>query len=181
MGKKQQIVGLIKSGHDSYREIAKIAGVSAASVSRIAKTLEMPGSADQLSRNNRQNCRRKRKTSERTDRFIVNTALQKRNATTRDILQDVLRSGVTLSERTLRRRFYENKLFCRRPAKKPKLTLGMIQKRLNWARMHSRLTHNYWNKVFFKNLLFQMHFSPVKSTVEINEIFLFLFFHTGNL
>ncbi|CAK9826630.1 Transposable element Tc1 transposase [Anthophora retusa] len=151
MGKRQDIIsekrayicGLLKSGNLSQRQIAKNVNVSHQTVMRIAKC--MKENVPQFS-NKRSSCHGKRKTTPRTDRKIIKTALENRYATTRVLVQRLKNDGVDISERTFRRRLYEVNIRCRRPVKKPKLTPKMRKSRLEWAKAHSNLSIADWEK-----------------------------------
>lgn len=145
--KKSQVAALLIEKKSSYAQIAEIVGIAKSSVVNIAKHVDIPGGSTLVTPNNRQNCGKKRKTTPRTDRKIVHKALQERNAPAHCILKDLNEAGIDISLRTLRRRFKENSLVCRRPAKKPKLTNVMRKRRLYWAQLHRDSESGYWNKV----------------------------------
>lgn len=142
--KRSAIVTLLKTKQFTYREIATKENVSAATVHREAIRLSNSGSPR---RNRRHNCRRIRKTTARDDRKIRNMALQHRRAPAKIIVDHLKDEGINISEKTFRRRMYEQNLKCRRPAKKPKLTVKMKQRRFTWAQMHCHYTVDDWNKV----------------------------------
>lgn len=143
-GKKIEIATLLRLKKLSIREIARRTEVSAATVSRISKKIEVGLSPRH---NKRQNCRSTRKTTARADREIIRKAAQQRRAPVRVLTRELNEQGVNISEVTVRRRFYEASLKCRRPAKKPKLTEKMKKKRLIWAKLHKNLTIDDWKKV----------------------------------
>lgn len=145
--RKAQVVALLKEEHSSYAKIADIVGISKSSVANIAKTMRSSTEFAVVTGNKRSNCRRPRKTTMRTDRRIVQKALQERNKPAGEILKDLNNNGVRISLRTLERLFKENNLSCRRPAKKPKLTKVMRQKRLYWAQLLRSHRSDYWNTV----------------------------------
>lgn len=138
------IITLLKTGLFSYREIARKENVSHQTVIRLAR--RMDEDAEERC-NKRQNCRRRRKTTPRTDRRIVQKACINRFATLRQLYHDLQQEGIMISPRTLRRRLYENHIKSRRPRKKPKLSAKMRTSRLNWARVHRNYTVDDWKKV----------------------------------
>lgn len=145
---KIRIETLLETGLYSQSEIARKIKVSRRTVARIATLIKenLPSTSS-----SRQHCHRPRKTTVREDRKIINTALQNRQASTRE-LQHLLQSfNINISERTLRSRLYAAGLKCRRPAKKPRLTETMKKKRLQWAKMHQHFTVEDWRKVFVQN------------------------------
>lgn len=145
--KKAQVVALLKEENSSYAQIAEIVKISKSSVVNIAKTVRTSTEFTLDPGNKRANCRRPRITTMRTDRRILQKALLERKKPAREILKDLNDNDIRISLRTLERRFKENKLSCRRPAKKPKLTQVMRNKRLYWAQLHRSYGSDYWNKV----------------------------------
>lgn len=152
--KKMQTVAFLKAGNSSYSTIAKILGISKTSVAELAKKLSAGCDEAAVFGNNRNNCKGLRKTTDRVDRLIVRKALQVSTTTSESILKAVRDCGVVISNRTLRRRFYENGLKCRRPAKKPKLTQLMQKRRVLWAKLHRTYDATYWSKVIHIFLLY---------------------------
>lgn len=144
---KSAAAALIETGQYSYSAIARKLGIGRDSVRRIAQKME---AKEDIFVSKRENCGRKRKTSNRVDRKIVRVALEDRHAPIRKIANAIIESGVDISERTVRRRLKENQIVCRRPAKKPRLTPRMRQQRLVWARQHQGFTEFDWNRVSFK-------------------------------
>ena len=69
--------------------------------------------------NHRRNSGRKRKTSSRIDRKIINKALKNRRATSQGIQKTIIRVGQTVSISTTIWRLYESGLKCHRPTKRP--------------------------------------------------------------
>jgi len=55
--------------------------------------------------------------------------------------------GIQVSQRTVQRRLAEVGLMARKPAPKPKLTKGMMTKRLKWARKYKTFTAENWKRV----------------------------------
>lgn len=125
---------LLKTTTKSQRDIAKLAGVSASVVNRVKKRLNFSGLPCEPSKRIGC-CGRKRVTTPRTDRTLINISKSNRKLTTKSI-QVRLGSeyGINISTRTVRRRLVEAGLNARRPRKKPKLTPVMIKKRKVWAK-----------------------------------------------
>lgn len=147
--KKGAIIALLNEKNLSYREIATKVGVSASTVSRMNKKIV---AGEDLLLTSRKNCKGVRKTSVRDDRTIVRAAVEERRSTNRELTRKLRGRDINISARTVRRRCREAGLFCRRPAKKPRLTPRMKLKRLLWARMHRSYTIADWNKVCEKEL-----------------------------
>ena len=106
-------------------EIAKLIGVSQASVSRIVRK----GSEFGSSPNRKGRCGRKRQTSPRDEAVLIRES-KKNPRKTSDALGS---AGVSISSSTVRRRIIEVGRTARRPVKKQLLTMAMKKKRYNWA------------------------------------------------
>jgi transposase len=126
------------------REIAVKLGISPQTVSVIKKKIDrgVDIASKRIGR-----CGRKRKTSPRTDRFIVQKALKNRRMSCRRISIGLAASGVAIARRTINDRLLERGLKAYRPRKKPRLTKAMIKARLDWARDHVEWTPEQWGKV----------------------------------
>lgn len=126
------------------REIATKLGVSTQSVSAIKKKLE---NAVDFTAKMAGKCGRKRKTTPRTDRKIVQMALNNRRMSCRNISTELAVQGVSLARRTVNERLLERGLKAYRPRKKPRLTVPMKKARLAWAKDHVEWTSEQWEKV----------------------------------
>lgn len=142
--KKAVILGLLNNLNVSQREIARLTGVSVATVNRVKACFDKNNS---VLVTKRENCRSNRKTTPRSERKIAQICSQNRRASTRVLLHKVKEAEIDISERTLRRRIKELGFACHRPAKKPRLTPNMIKKRLEWAKVHRHWTNEDWEKV----------------------------------
>lgn len=141
---KIKIETLLKTGIYSNRQIAIMQKVSRHTVDRIAVLIRenIPSTSS-----GRRHCHGVRKTSERDDRIIIKTALENRQSSARELLDKLKVHNIIISERTMRSRLYDVGIKCRRPAKKPRLTLKMKKARLQWAKMHRNFTVEDWKKV----------------------------------
>ena len=83
---------------------------------------------------NRQNCGRKRSTSERDDRQLARLAKKNRFCSSKRLAGMWKETGVEASDRTAHRRLHEQGFRCRIPAVKPLLNGRQRQKRLKWCR-----------------------------------------------
>jgi transposase len=93
---------------------------------------------------------RPRKSTNRDDRFIINSSLRNRHSTAVQLRNELQHTrDVNISERTIRRRLNEANLFCRRPATGPELTREHRVARLQFAREHLHWTENDWGNVLF--------------------------------
>ncbi len=93
--------------------------------------------------------RKKKKTSTREDRKIIQMSLKDRRKSSPDISKDLKEDiGVELSSRTIRRRLLDSGLKSCRAKKKPLLSEIAREKRLRWAREHRNFN---WNNVVFSD------------------------------
>jgi hypothetical protein len=64
------------------------------------------------------------------------------------VLKEIINNeGITISLATLRRRMAEQGFKACRPAKKPRLTQAIKDKRLQWAKNHRHFTTDDWERV----------------------------------
>ena len=128
-------------------EIAAQLGICQSAVSTICKCLRNMGS-------NRQNCGRKRSTSERDDRQLARLAKKKRFCSSKRLAGMWKETGVEASDRTAHRRLHEQGFHCRIPAVKPLLNGRQRQKWLKWCREKKeerRKTTEQWSSVMFSD------------------------------
>lgn len=139
-----QVVLLIQQGL-SQREVARRLNLSQSAVSRVYRRFQ-----DTNSYSRRPDNSRRRRTSERDDRFIVSTSLRNRHLTGVAVQQRLREvRGVAVSQWTVRRRLNEANLTPKRPARGPKLTTAHRQARLAFAREHIGWTAEQWRSVLF--------------------------------
>lgn len=141
-----RVIALVEDGR-SLRYAARVVGVSHSVILRLWHRYQETGS---LRRRAGQG--RKRKTTLRQDRFIVNIALRRRTSTARDLKNDLRRAtGVLVSDQTARNRLREYGLNSRRPVRKPRLTLAHRRARLAFATQHINWTMDQWSSVLFSD------------------------------
>jgi transposase len=87
---------------------------------------------------------RPRKTTNRTDRRVIQKAL---GQTRVPLAQLAFLSDSNLSVSTIRRRLQEVHIRKWRAAKRPRLNKGHVAKRLQWAKEHRQWTVEDWEKV----------------------------------
>lgn len=138
------IQGYLSSGNHSNRQIAKCVNVSRATVDRIKRKLDNNQS---LKLNKRKNCGRNRITTPRTERKIRDIVIENRRKSKKVLKEIINNEGITISLATLRRRMAEQGFKACRPAKKPRLTQAMKDKRLQWAKNHRHFTTDDWERV----------------------------------
>ena len=125
-------------------EIAAELGISQSAVSKCLRNM---GS-------NRQNCGRKRSTSERDDRQLARLAKKNRFCSSKRLAGMWKETGVEASDRTAHGRLHEQGFRCRIPAVKPLLNGRQRQKRLKWCREKKeerRKTTEQWSSVMFSD------------------------------
>ena len=145
--KRATAITLRNEGY-SFREIAgKIGcGVTASGIRKLCKRFETTKSIEtKLGRG------RKRKTTPKTDRQIARLALKNRKASSGDINGILHEAGVSVSNRTVRRRLVDVGLRARIPRKKPFLNVKQRQKRLNWAKEHLSWSLEDWGRVIWSD------------------------------
>lgn len=145
--KRATAVTLQTEGY-SYREIAaKIGqGVSPAGVLKLCRRFDETGTIQ-----NKSGTGRKMATTPQTDRRIVRLALKNRKSCAVDINMSLADTGVTVSDRTVRRRLVKAGLRARIPRKKPFLNTAQRLKRLKWAKQHVIWTSEQWSRVLWSD------------------------------
>lgn len=137
-------IALVQDGRSQYY-VARALGVSRCKVQRAVKRFREFGVFTR-----RNNCGRKKSTSERDNRFITLNVLRDRRVTSvqmKNELEEVRQ--VQVSDRTIRRRLFDIGLRARRPATGPELLRNHRVERLRYAR-----EHEYWGNEEWSNILF---------------------------
>lgn len=148
---------LLHSGY-SQRKIAEIAAVSQSTVKNIKRKLTENVS---LTPQRTGKCGRKRITTPRAERKLKQITVENRRKPRKMINALLEDAGVSISDRTLRRRLKEMSFTCRRPLKKPKLTPSMMSKRLAFAKTYRDWTEKDWEKVFWSTKLLAWPFGTL--------------------
>lgn len=95
---------------------------------------------------------RVKKTTEVVDRAIVRMSKKDPFMSSRDIANDInFQFGLNLSDRLIRRRLNDAKLFGRSSRKKPLLSKKNIAKRLLFARTHKNKDLSFWKKILWSD------------------------------
>ncbi|CAJ0948394.1 unnamed protein product [Ranitomeya imitator] len=94
---------------------------------------------------------RLRKASKRQDRILKLFQLRDRTTSSAELAQEWQQAGVSASERTVRRRLFEQGLVSRRAAKKPLLSRKNIRDRLIFCKRYREWTAEDWGKVIFSD------------------------------
>lgn len=141
---RNQIVSLKTHTSMSNQEIAKRLEISPNSVSRIWKFYVETGSLDTQYG---EHCGRPSTLSERDKRAIVIAAKRDPMATSKEVQRSVGSSVSNISTRRVRQIILHAGQIAYRPVKKPALTLKQKRARLYWAKHHSTMSPDDWNKV----------------------------------
>ena len=123
--KRTRILTLRKHTSMTVRDIAAAVGVGKSTVSRIITQQKTFGT---VSPNRKTRCGRKRKTSPRTDKFLVRNSKMHPRKTSTDLQRELLAAGVSMDSSTVRRRLIEAGRLARTPIKKQLLTPAMKRK-----------------------------------------------------
>lgn len=152
MGKKKDLSDVQKTKIMLLRQetkltllqIAERVGCCRSSVIRVLDAERKYGNSPT---SRRMNAGRKRKTTARDDRYIVQRVMNNRKITINALKNEVQDRGIHVSTKTLKRRLSEHNIRPRKPRTKPRLTPAMVKKRLSWARQHKNWTAEDWEKV----------------------------------
>ncbi|GFX94525.1 transposable element Tcb2 transposase [Trichonephila clavipes] len=146
--KKAEVKALVNAKLFSNHKISRRWKVSEASVRSIKKKIE---SGEELSLKRKKKCGRKPIFTPRSERSLKKNCSENKFTTTKVIksqLQDII---VNASERTIRRKLKDLNFKTCRPARKPKLTLAMKAKRMNWAKQWHDKDVDFWRSVCFSD------------------------------
>jgi len=146
--KRTKIVTLHEHTSSTYREIAKIVGVSLATVSRVIKLKHDTGS---VTPKRKGKCGRKKKTTPRDDAYLIRQSKKNPRKTSDALNTDLKQKGIEISSSTVRRRLLAVGRRARRPVKKQLLTKAMKEKRYKWAKKYKDWTKEQWRKVIFSD------------------------------
>lgn len=139
-----QAVILTEQGR-TQREVAALLNVPRTTLRRALTRYRETGLYTRRPGSGRVRC-----TSARDDRFIILAVLRNRFLTAVEIRRRLQAArGVTVSERTIRRRMAERDLRAQRPARGPELDRHHRVARLRFAREHVNWTQDQWAKVLF--------------------------------
>ena len=137
-----KILTLHREGH-SQRDIANTIQRSKGAVEHTIATYDFDTFTHHKPRPNRP-----RKTTKREDRYILRASKRFNEIPLRDISQIV---NVPVSKSTISRRLHEMNYGRYVERKKPYLSLGNIQARLDWAIAHKDWTVEQWKKVIWSD------------------------------
>lgn len=143
---KLLIVNQIQEGM-SYSDISKLLCIPKSTIGDVWKRFNERGNIDR-----KPGSGRPRKTSYRQDRILRRLSMQNPRKTA-VVLNQEMRThfGVSVSVSTTKRRLWMFRLFGRRPAKKPMITLKNRNARLAFARKYRNWTPDQWSKVLWSD------------------------------
>ena len=119
-------------------------GVSQPTVHRYIKKIQVD---KDLTSNRKGNCERKKKTTSRTDDYLLRESKFNPRKTSFQLQQDLSSAGVMVDSLTVRRRLLAVGRKARRPIKKQLLTIKMKKKRFFWAKKYKDWTREQWRQV----------------------------------
>lgn len=146
--RRMKIVTLHEHTDKTYRDIARIVGVSPATVSRVVKKKKETGC---ISPKRKGKCGPKRKTTARDDAYLIRESVKDPRKTSDALKRDLGEKGIEISSSTVRRRLLEVGRKARRPVKKQLLTKVMKVKRYKWGLKYKNWTKEDWRKVLFSD------------------------------
>ena len=113
-GKRAKVLALHQHTKKSQREIAKCVGVSQPTVHRLIKKFQIE---KDLTPNRKGNCGRKKKTTPRTDAYLLGESKFNPRKTSFQLQQDLASAGVMVDSSTVRRRLLAIGRKARQPIK----------------------------------------------------------------
>ena len=146
--KRAKVLALHQHTKKSQREIANCVGVSQPTVHRLIKKFQIE---KDLTPNRKGNCGRKKKTTPRTDAYLLRESKLNPRKTSFELQKDLVSAGTVVDSSTVRRRLLAVGRRARRPIKKQLLTSKMKQKRLIWAKKYQDWTCEQWRQVLFSD------------------------------
>jgi transposase len=142
---RAQILVHFENGQ-SQRQISTLLGCSKTAVQQAISRYHFTGSF-----NDRARCGCPRKTSTRQDRIIRRAVVSNPRISTGAVQSLLAEHGASITTQTIRNRLDEFGLNAYHPARKPRLTPAMKQKRLQFARKYAHWTVDQWSKVMFSD------------------------------
>ena len=129
--KRAKVLALQQHTKKSQKEIAKCVGVSQPTVHRLIKKFQIE---KDLTHNRKCNCARKKKTTPRTDAYLLRESKFNPRKTSFQLQQDLVSAGVMADFSTVRRRLLAVGRKAKGPIKKQLLTTKMKNKRFIWTK-----------------------------------------------
>lgn len=128
-----------------YKQICELYDVAKPTISALVKRFKERNTVDNKSRSGRP-----KKTSQFVDKMLVKECRNDPRKTAVDLNAYIRKMyGVNCSVDTVKRRLRQYKLFGRRPAKKPLISVKNRKARIKFAQEHLNWTAKEWSKVLF--------------------------------
>ena len=145
VGRNHEILGMLKAGV-SANQIAKEFSLSYSGAKKLCAKLKMSGKCHRNPGSGR-----KRKTSERSDRFIARQS-KLGTPTKKQLARDLeIQTGVKVSSKTIQRRLREKGIHWRKKLKKPFVSEKNRAKRLAFAKEHADWDLEQWKRVIWSD------------------------------
>ena len=143
--RNHEILGMLKAGA-SAREVAQKFKLSYSGAKKICSKLKLSGDCGRTPGSGR-----KRKTTERSDRFIAKCS--KSGTPTKKQITNELKhqTGVEVSTKTIQRRLREKGIHWRKKSKKPYVSEKNRVARLKFAREHAGWSIEQWERVVWSD------------------------------
>ena len=110
----------------------------------------MDSNRDVTKTKRRDQCGRKRKTTSRDDKMILQNTFKDLRNTSKDLQRNLATVGVNVDSSTVRKRLFEAGRKARSPCKMQLLTVAMKKKRLNWGKNTKKKEKMNSEKFFFR-------------------------------
>ena len=140
---RHEAIGMLRISN--VPTVARHFNVNRSTIQRLINRVNASGSVSDGQRSGRP-----RKTTDAEDRRIRTTHLRNRFQSATETARTWIGNS-RISRFTVRRRLFEQGIFCRRPVKRTALKPHHIAARLNWARLHRRWTLRAWSEVIFSD------------------------------
>ena len=144
--KRQNIIKYFLKGLRVF-EIAKKLRIKWSTVKSIIQRYESEGALSVAPRSGRPRC-----TGPRMDRKIINTALQNRRMTLKDLGRTIREStGTKICNKTIQKRLHDAKIYGRAARKKPWISEKHRKARLTWCKNRLNWTPVQWGNVLWSD------------------------------
>lgn len=130
----------------SYRTIADHFDCSPTGVMKVVHKIQSTGTVRNLFRSGRKRC-----TTKRTDRQIVNLVSKQRSITAKEIQNVIQTEKQRVCLKTISNRLHENKFFGGFATKKPKISEKNRKLRLEFAKKYVKMPITFWNRIIWSD------------------------------
>ena len=144
----QIVVALRQHSNMIKRKIVEKQNMSKSNVGRILKIMDTNRDVTKTKKRGQRG--RKRKTTSRDHKMILQNSFKDLRKTSKDLQRDLATTGVYVDSLTLRKRLLEVGRKARSPCKKQFLTVAMKKKCLKWGKKYKKGGEDGWRKVVFR-------------------------------